>query len=91
MKDIQEACAKVFDMNPPQQVCSMIDMFCFATLADANKGTMYTYLTGRFLVILFKGNQYIFVAYLYNCNAIIVRPMKSHKDDAMVAAFQDVI
>ena len=74
-------------MHPAQQVCSTIDMFCFATLADANEGTMYTDLTGRFPVMSFKGNQYLFVAYLYDHNAIIVCPMKSRKDEDMVTAF----
>jgi hypothetical protein len=78
-------------MHPTQQVCSTIDMFCFATLADANKGTMYTDLTGRFPVMSFKGNQYLFVAYLYDRNAIIIRPMKSRKDEDMVTAFQEII
>ena len=39
----------------------------------------------------FKGNQYLFVAYLYSHNAIIVCPMKSRKDEDMITAFQDDI
>ena len=34
--------------------------------------------------------QYIFVCYVYESNAILVRPMKSRSDECMVAAYQDV-
>ena len=50
----------------------MHDMFCFAALAAANTGTMYTDLTGAFPIRSFKNMQYIFVAYIYDLNAIIV-------------------
>ena len=88
---MRDARQQVDDMHPPQQMCSTIDMFCFATLADANAGTMYTDITGRFPVMSYKGNQYLFVAYLYDRNAILVRAMKSRKDDDMVAAFKDIL
>ena len=91
MEEIQDAHAQADDMHPFQQVCYTIDMLCVATLTDDNKGTMYTDITGRFSVMSFKRNQYLFVAYLYNRNAIIVCPMKSLKDEDMVAAFQDAI
>ena len=78
-------------MNPPQQMCSALDMFCFAALSDANEGTMYTYLTGKFPVRSYKNNQYVFVARFYSINAIIVRPMPSRTDEAMVATFKEII
>jgi len=28
-------------MNPPQQMCSALDMFCFAALSDTIEVTMY--------------------------------------------------
>lgn len=65
-------------------------MFCFAALADAHAGTMYTDLTGAFPVRSYKNMQYIFVAYVYDLNAIIVRPMTSRTDAAFIAAFTDV-
>jgi hypothetical protein len=49
-------------MMPQQEACSMQDMFCFAALAKANTGTMYTDLTSAFPAQLFKNMQYIFVA-----------------------------
>jgi hypothetical protein len=37
-------------MMPQQEACSMQDVFCFAALANANTGTMYTDLAGSFPV-----------------------------------------
>ena len=34
--------------------------------------------------------NYLFVAYIYKCNYIIVRTMKSRKDKEMVRTFQDI-
>jgi hypothetical protein len=69
----------------------MQDIFCFAVLADANTGTMYTDLTGSFPIRSFKNMQYIFVAYVYDLNAIIVRAMPTCTDAAMITAFKEVI
>ncbi len=78
-------------MMPQQEACSMQDMFCFATLANANNRTMYTDLTGSFFVRLFKNMQYIFVAYVYDLNAIIVHAMPTCTNAAMITAFKEVI
>ena len=64
---------------------------CFATLANAITGTMYTNITDTFPGRLFKSMQYIFVAYVYDLNAIIVSAMSSRKDTSMVTAFTEVI
>jgi hypothetical protein len=69
----------------------MQDVFCFAALANAITGTMYTDITGAFPVRSFKSMQYIFVAYVYDLNAIIVRAMPYHTDASMVTAFAKVI
>ena len=71
-QEVKNANFEVMDMNPPQQMCSALDMFCFAALADANEGNMYIDLTGKFPVRSYKNNQYGFVAYFYSINAIIV-------------------
>ena len=89
-QEVKNAKFEVMDMNPPQ-MCSALGMFYFAALSDANEGTMYTYLTGKLPVISYKNNQYVFVAYFYSINAIIVRPMPSRTDDAMVATFKEII
>ena len=66
------ACVDVNSMSPTQEVCSLQEMFCFAALADTNTGTMYTDITRAFPVRSFKNMQFIFVAYIYDPNAIIV-------------------
>jgi hypothetical protein len=66
-------------------------VFCFAVLADAITGTMYTNITGAFPVRSFKSMQYVFVAYIYDLNAIIIWAMLSHTNASMVQAFTKVI
>ena len=51
---------------------------------------MYTDLTGSFPVRSFHNNAYIFVAYIYDINAILARPMATKTDAAMTAAFQSI-
>ena len=78
-------------MFPQHKICTMQDVFCFAALANTITGTMYTDITGAFTVRSFKIMQYIFVAYIYDLNAIIVRTMPSCTDASMVTAFRKVI
>jgi hypothetical protein len=75
--NIITACNVVNQMSPTQEACAMHDMFCFAALTDATTGTMYTNLTGAFPIRSFQNMQYIFMAYIYDINAIIVKPMPS--------------
>ncbi len=69
----------------------MQDVFCFAALADANAGTMYSNLTGAFPIRSFKNMQYVFVLYVYDLNAIIVCAMPTRTDSFMITAFIEVI
>ncbi len=89
--NIIAARAEVDRMFPPQEICAMQDMFCFAALANAITGTMYTDITGAFPVHSFKSMQYVFVAYIYDLNAIIVWAMPSCTNATMVEAFTEVI
>jgi hypothetical protein len=52
--DIIAAHAKVDCMIPPQEICDMQDMICFAALANAIMSTMYTNITGAFPARSFK-------------------------------------
>jgi hypothetical protein len=72
--------------------CTMQDMFCFTALANTITNTMYTDLSvsGAISVRSFKKLQYIFVAYIYVLNAIIVRPMQSRTDASMIVIFTEV-
>jgi hypothetical protein len=78
-------------MFPTEEACAIKDIFCFEALANANNGTMYTDLFGAFPVRLFKNMQYIFVACIYDLNAIIVHPMPSRTDASMIDTFTEVI
>ncbi len=78
-------------MFPPHKICARQDIFCFVVLTNAITGTMYTNITGAFPVRSFKSMQYVFVAYIYNLNAIIAWAMLSRTDASMVQAFAKVI
>jgi hypothetical protein len=52
---------------------------------------MYTNITGAFPVRSFKSMQYIFVAYVCDLSAIIVRAMPSRTDASMVTPFTKLI
>ena len=78
------------DMCPPKETNAACEMFCFAALADANEHTLYTDLAGKFPVRSFSGQQYIFVAYVYNANATLVRPMKNREAASFINAFKDI-
>jgi hypothetical protein len=88
--DVILARAKVDGMFPAHEACAAQDMFCFAALADATTSTMYTDLTGAYPVRSFKNMIYIFIAYIYDLNTIIVHPMASRTDTSFIAAFNKV-
>jgi hypothetical protein len=89
--DIIATRAEVDLIFPAQKNCAMQDVFCFAALANAITGTMYTNITGAFPVCPFKSMQYVFVACIYNLNAIIVWAMHSCTNASMVQGFTKVI
>ena len=76
--------------NPPHEPNVTCGVYCFSALADQTTGTIYTDLTGKLPVRLLHGSQYIFLAYIYNANAILVRPMKSRETPSMLKAFKDI-
>jgi hypothetical protein len=75
---------------PTEEICTAHNMFCFAALAHLHTGTMYIDLTGAFPVRSFKNMQYVFAAYIYNLNAILMRAMPSKNNAAMIAAFSNI-
>ena len=78
------------DLHPPQNTTAPCELFCFAALADTMAKTLYTDITGCFPVRSYRGHQYIFLAYVYDVNAILVRPMKSRTNTSIQSAFTDV-
>jgi hypothetical protein len=66
-------------------------MFCFAALADIHTRTMYKNGIGAFPVRSFCNMQYVLVAYIYDLNAILVHPMPSKTNGAVIAVFTDIL
>jgi hypothetical protein len=60
----------------------------YAVLVD--QGQLYTDLTGKFLVRSSKGNYYIMVCYVYDCNYVKVVPMKSRSASEWVKAYDHI-
>jgi len=87
-----DARLQVGDMNPAEEMYTVInnEVFCFAALEDTTKGTIYSDLIGRFPIQSYAGMQYIFIAYVYDQNYIIIRPMKNRSDRSMIKVFKDV-
>ena len=78
------------DLCPQEEQSAQCELFCFATLVDKIKGTIYTDLPGRFPTRLYKGNQYIFLTYVYDANAILVRPMKSRAKEEQLEKIKEI-
>ena len=52
---------------------------------------MYTYPTGRFLVLYTKGNEYILCGYDYDSNRVFAKPMKNRKNASQIKAVTTII
>jgi hypothetical protein len=60
----------------------------YAIVVD--QGQLYTNLTGKFRVRSRKGNYYVMVCYIYDCNYVKVIPMKSRSSSEWVKAYDRV-
>jgi hypothetical protein len=56
----------------------------------ANQGQLYTDLKGKFPVRSSKGNSYVMVCYVYDCNYVKVIPMKSRSASEWVKAYDTI-
>ena len=74
----------------PHESHELSNVFCFAALADKQKGTFYTDATGALPAVSLDGNQYYFIAYDYDTNYIFAIPIKDVKDATLVAACEEV-
>ena len=61
-----------------------------AYMAKDKHGTIYTDLTGPFPVTSMDGNKYILVIYVYDSNAILLRPLKNRSDNETLRAYTEV-
>jgi hypothetical protein len=78
------------DFTPNKEEVNEVQLFIGATIGNQNTGTVYTDQTGNFPVRSFHGNRCQFVAYDYQSNAILVRPLKDQTNKSLLAAFEDV-
>jgi hypothetical protein len=83
--------AEVDHMFPPHKICVIQEVLCFAPFFDAITGTVFTNITGTFPICSFKSMQHVFVAYMYDFNAIIIRATPSCTNASMVQAFTKII
>jgi hypothetical protein len=60
----------------------------YAIIVD--QGQLYTDLMGKFPVQSSKGNSYVMVCYIYDCNYIKVIPMKSRSASECVKAYDTI-
>jgi hypothetical protein len=60
----------------------------YAVVVD--QGQLYTDLTGKFSVRSSKGNSYVMVCYVYDCNYVKVIPMKSRSTSEWVKAHDTI-
>jgi hypothetical protein len=60
----------------------------YAVVVD--QGRLYTDLTGKFPVRSSKGNSYVMVFYIYNCNYVKVIPMKSRSASEWVKSYDTI-
>jgi hypothetical protein len=60
----------------------------YAVVVD--QGQIYTDLTGKFPVRSSKGNYYVMVCYIYDCNDVKVIPMKSRSASEWVKAYDTI-
>jgi hypothetical protein len=67
--------ASIEKQQPPDTDLGTKTHLVYAVIVD--HGQLYTDLTGKFPVRSSKGNSYVMVCYIYDCNYIKVIPMKS--------------
>jgi hypothetical protein len=60
----------------------------YAVVVD--QGQLYTDLTGKFPVRSSKGNPYVMVCYVYDCNYVKVIPVKSRSASEWVKAYDTI-
>jgi hypothetical protein len=87
-KNVRSTKAKIPTESPPEEPDfePSIDKRTNAVFAEiiSPTGQIYTDLPGRFPVSSNRGNQYIYILYDYDSNAILAEPMKNRSDRKMV-------
>ena len=77
------------DAFPTAEPLNARTHFCYATTVQAS-GQIHTDLTGKFIAESSTGNNYLFVLYDYDSNAILCEPIKNRTKHSILAAFQNL-
>jgi hypothetical protein len=80
--------APIEKQQPPDTDLGTKTHLVYAVVVD--QGQLYTDLTGKFPVRSSKGNSYVMVCYIHDCNYIKVIPMKSRSASEWVKAYDSV-
>jgi hypothetical protein len=67
--------APIGKQQPPEPDLGTKNHLVYAVVVD--QGQLYTDLTEKFPVRSSKGNSYVMVCYIYDCNYVKVKPMES--------------
>jgi hypothetical protein len=74
--------------QPPDTDLGTKTHLVYAVVVD--QGHLYTDLTGKFPVRSSKGNSYVMLCYIYDCNYIKVVPMKSRSASEWVKTYDHI-
>ena len=66
------------------------NVFCFAAIADKNKGTLYTNPNGTLPDLSIDGIQYYYVAYNYDTNYVHTVPVEDLTDATIIKTFDKI-
>jgi hypothetical protein len=80
--------APIEKQQPPDTDLGTKTHLVYAVVVD--QGQLYTDLTGKFPVRSSKGNSYVMVCYIYDCNYIKVITVKSRSASEWVKAYDSV-
>jgi hypothetical protein len=80
--------APIERQQPPDADLGTKTHLMYAVVVD--QGQLYTDLTGKFPVRSSKGNSYVMVYYIYDCNYIRVVPVKSRSASEWVKAYDRI-
>jgi hypothetical protein len=81
---------KTLTADPPTPDTYLVSKTHLVHAVVVNQGQLYTDLMGRFLVRSRKGNSYVMVCYVYDCNYVKVIPMKSRSAYEWVKAYDTI-
>jgi hypothetical protein len=80
--------APIEKQQPPDTDLGTKTHLVYAVVVD--QGQLYTDLLGKFPVRSSKGNSYVMVCYIYDCNYVKVVPMKSRSASEWVKAYDSI-